>query len=249
MPAAGGRNTVNFAGNKGIAVQGERSANLQSMQNRTTKFVANDELINRVRERIKARGARGILNLGKSFKIMDDDGSGALDSAEFTKALKSYRITNDRLEIEAIFDAFDPDDNGEIVYDEFLREIMGPMNPRRVTLAKKAFTKIDQDGSGVLDINDIRTRYNAKKHPDVMSGKQTEEDILYEFLDTFEQAYAIKHGESKSRDKTVTMDEWLEYYNTISASIDNDDYFELMMNNTWNLDGRPAARKAVAMEL
>ena len=148
--------------------------------------MANDELINRVRERIKARGARGILNLGKSFKIMDDDGSGALDNAEFTKALKSYRITSDPLEIEAIFDAFDPDDNGEIVYDEFLREIMGPMNARRVALVKKAFQIIDKDGSGILDITDIRDRYNAKKHPDVMSGKQTEEDILYEFLDTFE---------------------------------------------------------------
>jgi len=90
------------------------------------------------------------------------------------------------LELEAIFDAFDPDNNGEIVYDEFLRGIMGDMNARRIALSKKAFTKIDQDGSGILDINDIRTRYNAKKHPDVMSGKQTEEDILYEFLDTFE---------------------------------------------------------------
>lgn len=126
---------------------------------------------------------------------MDDDGSGALDNAEFAKALKSYRISSDPMEMEAIFNLFDPDHNGEIVYDEFLREIMGPMNDRRVVLAKKAFKIIDLDGSGVLDLSDIRERYNAKKHPDVMSGKQTEEDILYEFLDTFEAAYAIKHGE------------------------------------------------------
>ena len=96
-----------------------------------------------MRERIKARGARGILNLGKSFKIMDDDGSGYLDNEEFAKAMKSYRISNDRLELEAIFTAFDPDGNGEIIYDEFLREIMGPMNQRRVALAKKAFKVID----------------------------------------------------------------------------------------------------------
>ena len=36
MPAAGGRNTVNFAGNKGIAVQGERGARRQAQQNRNT---------------------------------------------------------------------------------------------------------------------------------------------------------------------------------------------------------------------
>jgi len=82
-----------------------------------------------------------------------------------------------------------------------------------------------------------------------MSGKQTEEDVLYEFLDTFEQAYSIKHGDSKSRDRSVTIEEWIEYYQNISASVDNDEYFDLMMTNTWNLDKRPAARQAWAGEL
>jgi len=42
------------------------------------------------------------------------------------------------------------------------------------------------------------------------------------------------------------MDEWLEYYNTISASIDNDDYFELMMTN---LNGKPKPKKAWGGEI
>lgn len=29
----------------------------------------------------------------------------------------------------------------------------------------------------------------------------------------------------------------MEYYANISVSIDNDDYFALMMNNSWNLKG------------
>jgi hypothetical protein len=33
------------------------------------------------------------------------------------------------------------------------------------------------------------------------------------------------------------LDEFLEYYTNISVSIDNDDYFALMMNNSWNLKG------------
>lgn len=93
-------------------MQGERNARREQQQNKKTAFVSDDELINRVRERIKARGARGILNLGKSFAIMDDDRSGFLDNAEFAKALKSYRISSDPLEIEAIFNTFDPDHNG-----------------------------------------------------------------------------------------------------------------------------------------
>ena len=34
------------------------------------------------------------------------------------------------------------------------------------------------------------------------------------------------------------MNEFVEYYNNISPSIDNDDYFELMIRNTWNLDNK-----------
>ena len=179
---------------------------------------------------------------------MDDDNSKSLDSEEFAKALRDYRISSDKMEIEAIFDVFDPDDNGSINYDEFLRGVMGEMNKRREAIVRKAFKVIDTDKSGVLDINDIKGRYNAKKHPDVIAGKQTEEDILYEFLDTFEESYSIRN-DPKARDRSVSIDEFIEYYQNISCSIDNDDYFELMLTNTWNLNNTPAPKKAWAGEL
>jgi hypothetical protein len=34
----------------------------------------------------------------------------------------------------------------------------------------------------------------------------------------------------------VTDEEFAEYYNNISASIDDDQYFELMMNNAWKIN-------------
>lgn len=39
-------------------------------------------------------------------------------------------------------------------------------------------------------------------------------------------------------DGMVTMDEFIEYYTNISANIDNDAYFDLMMTNAWNIDGK-----------
>merc|ERR1719272_2015992 len=44
-------------------------------------------------------------------------------------------------------------------------------------------------------------------------------------------------------DHVVTKDEWAEYYNNVSASIDRDDYFAVMMNNAWNLDGTRTKKK------
>jgi hypothetical protein len=92
---------------------------------------------------------------------------------------------------------------------------------------------MDVDGNGVLDISDIKFRYNARRHPDVMMGKRSEDDVLYEFLDTFEAYHSLSHPDAK--DRHITENEWVAYYANISCSIDNDDYFELMVRNAFNL--------------
>ena len=90
-----------------------------------------------------------------------------------------------------IFKVFDRDGNGEINYDEFLRTIVGRMNDRRRTVVTLAFKRFDSDSNGFINLEDLKGRYNASQHPDVKMGKKTEEDVLYEFLDTFEQHYAL----------------------------------------------------------
>jgi len=71
-------------------------------------------------------------------------------------------------------------------------------------------------------------------HPDVRSGKRHEEDVLAEFLDTFDQHHYTIAGDL--RDVRVTWEEFLEYYNNISASIDDDRIFDLIVKNAWGLD-------------
>lgn len=142
------------------------------------------------------------------------------------------------------FAIFDRDHDGTINYEEFLRTLRGAMNQFRQDISMKAFKIMDKDGSGVIDIRDIKGVYNAKKHPLVMQGKKTEDEILFEFLDTFEQHHS--ENVNDKRDGRVTKDEWIEYYNNISMSIDDDRYFELMMNNAWNMDGSRVTKKGSA---
>lgn len=201
------------------------------------------ELIAHIRERIAARGPVGIASIGRKFKIADDDRSGNLDKMEFQKAMHDFRLGVAKQDCARAFDAFDRDGSGSISYEEFLRTIRGRMNPTRMALAKKAFSMMDKDGSGVLDINDIRQSYNARQHPDVKAGKKTEDEILMEFLGTFEDHFDSMKGHADSRDGKISMEEWIEYYNNVSMSIDLDEYFAVMMNNVWDMDG---ARAAVA---
>ncbi|MDR3582084.1 MAG: hypothetical protein P4L67_02295 [Candidatus Pacebacteria bacterium] len=68
------------------------------------------------------------------------------------------------------------------------------MNAFRKNIVIRAFKQLDQDKSGQIDINDIKGVYSAAKHPDVVSRRKTEEDVLAEFLDTFELHYSIVVG-------------------------------------------------------
>ena len=194
------------------------------------------------REAVARRGVRGIMSLRRSFMIADDNNNKQIDINEFTKLIHDYRIPVESNEVKALFGEFDLDKSGEISYDEFLRGVCGEMNDFRMALAKRAFTVMDKDKSGEIDINDLRGVYNAKFHPDVKAGKKTEDEVLAEFLDTFEYHFNLLN-DNKSKDRTITMEEWIEYYNNISMSIDNDKYFELMMNNAWNLDGKKVTKK------
>lgn len=64
-------------------------------------------------------------------------------------------------------------------------------------------------------------------------------------METFETHHSLRNNGAP--DHVVTKEEFEEYYNNISASVDNDQYFELMMNNAWKInDGNKSYGKAWA---
>ncbi len=199
--------------------------------------------VDKFRVKLLSRGPKGIIGIQRQFKIFDDDNSKTIDYEEFVKAVKDFKVDLSQNEIKVVFGSFDRDGTGSIDYDEFLRCIRGEMNEGRKKLALQAFDKLDRDNSGILDINDIKYVYNAKNHPEVRSGKKTEEEVFGEFLETFETHHNILKG---TRDRRITKDEWCEYYNNVSMSIDNDEYFATMMTNAWKLNGQVNYEKAWA---
>lgn len=70
--------------------------------------------------------------------------------------------------------------------------LQGKINEFRKNLVHQAFDKIDADKSGELTIEDLKGKYNAKNHPEVKAGKKTEDQVLIEFLKTFESMYDLQ---------------------------------------------------------
>jgi hypothetical protein len=70
--------------------------------------------------------------------------------------------------------------------------------------------------------------YDVSHNPDVKSGKKTPRQALQEFMSQWDRF---------DNDGIVTLDEFEDYYKEVSASIDDDDYFELMIRNAWRIAG------------
>ena len=213
--------------------QNVRENNTREESSQPIKSTGN-VVLDKFRDRLAQRGGKGIIGLSRQFKIFDDNNSKTLEFDEFAKAVKDFRVELSPNEVRVLFGTFDRDGTGAIDYEEFLRAVRGEMNDRRKKVVLQAFDKLDTDKSGVVEINELKYLFNAKSHPDVRSGKRTEEDVYGEFLETFEIHHNINRG---NRDRRVTREEFLEYYNNISMSVDNDEYFELVIRNAWKLDG------------
>jgi len=164
---------------------------------------------------------------------MDEDSSNSLSLPEFIKALEDYRIFISPEQQSTIFRLFDQDGNGEINYEEFISGVVGSMNKRRECVVQAAFQKLDLDKSGTLQIDEIKSAYNAKAHPEVINLKKSEDDALYEFLDSFDQHLINSKGNLK--DRSVSLREFMDYYNCVSCSIDSDYDFEQSVAMTWGL--------------
>ena len=99
--------------------------------------------------------------------------------------------------------------------------VINELNEPRKLIVKRAFQKLDSDGSGEITIDDIRTVYNAAMHPEVIKGNMTEDQVLAQFLNKFEEHSAEKDGR-------VSWQEFLTYYKHVGADVPNDEYFILV---------------------
>lgn len=183
-------------------------------------------ILDEFREVVLKRGASSIKGIGRTFRIYDDDGNKTLNLEEFCEGIKDYGLEFDATKCQELFTFFDKDGSGQLSFDEFLVGLRGNLNENRIKVVKEAFKKADRSGDGVFDAKDLKRVYKVTEHPKYKNGEWDENQVFMEFLKSFEPDEA-------KRDGKVTEEEFINYYAGVSANIDNDAYFNLMIRNAW----------------
>lgn len=102
------------------------------------------------------------------------------------------------------------------------------MTKRRVNIVDRAFSLLDKDDSGQITVEDVKHLYDPSQHKDFINGSKTREEVIEEFLDSFD-------GARGNNDGVITKKEWDDYYTDLSMSLPTDDYFVAMMESVWGI--------------
>ena len=188
-----------------------------------------------LKDTIKQRGSRGILGMRRCFMIYDEENSRILTFDNFYKYITSFLIPLTRNQAIALFKLFDKQNTAEINYDSLINELISNFSESRRNLVNRAFNKLDTRRRGVLNMNIIRNGFNPSGHPDVISGKKTEQEILAEFLDNFDYHFNLLNQGRNPDDEEITNQEFIDFYRYISCAIEDDSIFNKIISGVWGI--------------
>lgn len=190
-----------------------------------------DGVIEKVQAEFRRRGRGSFAGLGKRFRIMDDDRSGHIDYEEFMKAMAELNLPVSGTDLQLLWHELDKDGSGSASFDELVSLIGGRLSGRRQRAVKTLFSYLDMNKNGVIQVDDLKLRLD----PAAIAGKVAKyraansDEVMSDFLENFRKLVGgAVVGE-------VNYQEFERYYEGISASVDNDTYFEEVLRRAWCL--------------
>lgn len=144
------------------------------------------------------------------------------------------------LELDALIKRFDKSGQNVVCAQELVAELRGNMTAERLAAVVLVHNQLIMEGEGSVEFKNMFNLYrtNAARHPDVLNGSVSREQVILDFESSWPGRVGTKIG-------TVTLDEFVEYYNDISPAFIDDDSFFTMLRNCWAIPATSEYMKGI----
>ena len=107
--------------------------------------------------------------------------------------------------------------------------VQEPLSPFRRRLVVAAFNLIDTAERGSVSVDAVLAAFHAGKHPSVTSSKRDAEEVYRDFQTTLQCDVGTER---------VRLPVFEHYYELVSAGVESDDEFQLILWNCWGLGAK-----------
>jgi len=194
-----------------------------------------EESLSLLTDKLYQRGLRGILYLYSQFLSSCPD-INKITFDDFANVFKIQHIDLGHNVLKRIFSLFNSNDY--LDFYSFIRNYKKELNETKLNSVEQAFTLIDKKGEDKVPLNVIKMKYDAKRHPDVLKGKYTEDEKIMEFIDCFNLCYNIlkmdNREQNNEEDDYVDFEIFANFYEYVSFIYPRDKEFQNVISSTWN---------------
>ena len=188
---------------------------------------------------LKNRGLRGILYLHLEFINSCKDLS-KITIDDFINVIQIQHINIPDSECKSIFNQFVSRNNEKYLdFSSFIRNFKKELNENKLASVEQAFASIDINENDLVPLNLIKKKFKANRHPDILSGKKNEDEIILEFLDCFNINYEILNLDSKNQNSNnaqnlINFEIFANFYEYVSFIYPDDKEFDNIVKASWN---------------
>ncbi|EPY34542.1 hypothetical protein AGDE_07862 [Angomonas deanei] len=103
------------------------------------------------------------------------------------------------------------------------------MAPVRHAWLRRVWMSLPKNKEGHATVDTLQQHYRPDRHPDVVLRKRTEDEVINEFISTF--------NEETNPRGTVSPQEFEQYYTGVSTAYFDDEQFVALLRGVWEIPG------------
>ena len=192
-------------------------------------------LIDLKNELIK-KGVKGLLNIHWNFLTFCSDLS-KINLNDFVNIMNLNQINFTSNEFKDIFNYFS-NNSKYLDYNRFIRFFKKELNESKLDIVEKIFLSLKNENSEEnedIPLYLLKIKYKAKRHPDVVKGRKTENEKIKEFKECFDINYNIFNTKQNFNNymELVDFDMFANFYEYVSFIYEDDNEFKNLLISTW----------------